>query len=122
MAAKEPITNVFGTYLKRDGKRNEFHECGRCHGAPNQSTGRSEVGDAVPSLMLATNSHPRFWACHWLYVRFTPNYRDVEKLLGERGLVVSLRDYPSMIARIRSSRRSRLAANAAATDRSLKRF
>jgi putative transposase len=43
-----------------------------------------------------------------LYLRFTLSYRDVEELLAERGLDISLRDHPALGAQVRACVRRNL--------------
>jgi putative transposase len=55
----------------------------------------------------------------WLYLRFTLSYRDVEKLLAERGLDLSYESVRSWGAQIRTGDRSGSAAVPSPTERSL---
>jgi len=68
----------------------------------------------MPAISYARHQFPPVFIQHavWLYVRFTPSYRDVEDLLAERGLEVAyetirrwvLKVGPAIARRLRQSR------------------
>ncbi len=52
----------------------------------------------------------------WLYARFTLSFGDVEEMLAERGIDVSLLDGPSLVGEARSRDRGQSSARAAIAD------
>jgi transposase-like protein len=55
----------------------------------------------------------------WLYLRLTLSYRDVEELLAERGLDISLRNRTALGAEVRSRDRTTAASASPSAERSL---
>ena len=55
----------------------------------------------------------------WLYLRFTLSYRDVEELLAERGLDISLRNRTALGSEVRSRDRTTAASASPSAERSL---
>jgi hypothetical protein len=82
------------------------------------------LADAMAEISYRRHRFPPVVIQHavWLYLRFTPSYRDVEELLAERGLDVSYESVRSWVLKFGPMIARRLRAQLAANLQILERF